>query len=336
MAVRLKSVRNGAPRMSETANNGMTSAARAAPINPIWGYLAAGTGSALFASKAIFIKLAYREGVDAETLLALRMIIAMPIYALAGWWAFQRSKPQQPLRAWGMAAFIGILGYFLASILDFWGLEFISANLERVILLTYPMAVIFLGAVFFRMPIRGYALFSAVLSYVGILILLLFGAEAHMGGSNVLIGAALVFIAGITYAFYQLLAKDSIQIFGGTLFTAVSMLAATVPILMLFFAKHPVSTLNVAPAALWPAFWLATLSTAAPTFLIAAGIKLAGSQSTAIIGTLSPLITIALGVSILGEHFGLTEALGASLVVSAVAIFTIMDMREQRRQRGLS
>jgi len=92
----------------------------------------------------------------------------------------------------------------------------------------------------------------------------------------------------------------------------------------------------VAPAALWPAFWLATLSTAAPTFLIAAGIKLAGSQSTAIIGTLSPLITIALGVSILGEHFGLTEALGASLVVSAVAIFTIMDMREQRRQRGLS
>ena len=91
----------------------------------------------------------------------------------------------------------------------------------------------------------------------------------------------------------------------------------------------------MAPAALWPAFWLATLSTAAPTFLIAAGIKLAGSQSTAIIGTLSPLITIALGVSILGEHFGLTEALGSSLVVSAVAIFTIMDMREQKRLRAL-
>lgn len=331
MAVRLKTARNGALAMSEQQS---VEAKNAAParMNPIWGYLAAAVGSALFASKAIFIKIAYRHGVDAETLLALRMLIAAPIYAIAAWWAIRRMVGKQPLRAWGMAAFIGILGYFLASILDFWGLEFISANLERVILLTYPMAVIFLGALFFRTPIRGYALFSALLSYVGILILLLFGAEAHAGGSNVLIGAALVFAAGITYAFYQLLAKDSIQTFGGTLFTAVSMLAATVPILALFFMKHPVSSLVVSAEAFWPAFWLATLSTALPSFLISAGIKLSGSQATAIIGTLSPLITIALGVSILGEHFGLTEALGSALVVSAVAIFTITDMREQKRQ----
>lgn len=333
MADRPKSAANGAPVMSETQAETRTSPSH---MNPLWGYLAAAVGSALFASKAIFIKLAYREGVDAETLLALRMIIAAPIYALAGWWAFRRRRPQQPAKGWWAVAGVGLLGYFVASLLDFWGLEYISANLERVILLTYPMAVIFLGALFFRAPIRGYALFSAILSYAGILILLLFGQERHAHGSNVLIGAALVFTAGITYAFYQLLAKGRIQAFGGTLFTSVSMLAATVPLIGWFLVKHPVSVLIATPAALWPAFWLATLATALPSFLISAGIKLAGSQSTSIIGTLSPLITIALGVSILGEHFGWTEAIGSSLVVSAVAIFTIMDMREQKRQRQIA
>ena len=330
LAVRLKTARNGALRVSTPPEYALQKAAR---TKLIWGYAAAASGAALFASKAIFIKLAYREGVDAETLLALRMIIAAPIYAAAGWWAWRRLSTKQPLREWGMAAFVGILGYCIASLLDFWGLEYISANLERVILLTYPMAVIFLGALFFRMPLRGYAVFSALLSYAGILILLAFGAEAHLGGSNVMIGAALVFAAGATYAFYQLLAKGCIQAFGGALFTSVSMLAATVPVVAIFLMKHPASVLIIPAEAFWPTFLLATLSTAAPSFLISAGIKLAGSQSTSIIGTLSPLITIGLGVSILGEHFGWTEAFGSLLVVSAVGIFTFMDMREQKRQR---
>jgi drug/metabolite transporter (DMT)-like permease len=293
----------------------------------IWGYLAAGSGAALFSTKAIFVKLAYAEGVDAGTFLAIRMVFAAPIFALVGWWAWRRRAAMIAPRVLWATLGVGALGYYGASWLDFWGLEYISANLERVILLTYPMFVIFLGALFFKTPIRAHALGAAVLSYLGLAVLLTFGHEAQNKSENLAFGASLVLLSGVAYALYQLFAKDLISELGGALFTALAMLSAGGAVLLHFALTHPLDALAAGPKVLSLGLMVAFFSTVLPSFLISLGIKHAGSQATAIIGTISPLITIVLAVAVLRESFGWTDAIGSALVVGPVAFFTYWDMR---------
>ncbi|MET0545801.1 MAG: DMT family transporter, partial [Caulobacterales bacterium] len=263
------------------------------------------------------------------------MLLSGPVFAAVGIWAWRRREIPVTRAQFCGACGVGLLGYYMASWLDFWGLEFISANLERVILLTYPMFVIFLGALFFRAPLRGYAIGSAFLSYAGLAVLLIFGQEAHHNGGQVMIGALLVFGSGLSYALYQLFAKQFIAALGGSLFTAIAMVAAGAGILTHFAVTHPLSQLAFSAEVFKIGVMLAIFSTVLPAFMISAAIKYAGSQATAIIGTISPLVTILLSVSVLQEHFGWTEALGSALVVGAVAFFTYWDMREQKRQKQL-
>ena len=140
----------------------------------VWiGYVLAATGAFLFATKSIIIKLAYAEGVDAETLLALRMAMSLPFYLVIGLWGVwsERAAPAPAVprrKAIIQAAFIGLLGYWFSSYADFKGLEYISAQFERLILFTYPLFVVLIGAAFFKQPVRARALLAFVVSYAEI------------------------------------------------------------------------------------------------------------------------------------------------------------------------
>src|SRR5882724_4181278 len=176
----------------------------------LWiGYALACIGATLFATKAIIVKLAYAEGVDAETLLAVRMILSLPVYLVIGMHALMPSR-RGPFdhvngRLILRAATIGALGYWLSSYLDFKGLELISAQFERLILFTYPFFVMLFGAVFFRQPIKLKSLAAFTISYGGLL--LLFLRDFSLLGDDAALGAGFVMAAGITFALYQLFAK---------------------------------------------------------------------------------------------------------------------------------
>jgi drug/metabolite transporter (DMT)-like permease len=295
--------------------------------SPLAGYVMTALGSSLFSTKAIFIKLAFREDADASLMLAWRMIFSTPLFVIVGLLVLQQKRraaePLPPPRTLWMAAFVGALGYFLSAYLDFKGLEYISAQLERLVLFTYPLFVMFLGAALFGTRITKYGLAACAITYTGLAIV--FGLDLPQGGWNTVIGTALVLGCAVTFALNQLYAKKYITKIGSILFTAVSMTAGGASCLV--FHGLIDGDFSANSVFLWNALGCAIFATFIPIFLVNGGLERTSAQSVAMISTLSPIVTIALAVWILGEPFTLADAVGSALVLAGVGYYTWADQR---------
>ncbi|MEJ2459735.1 MAG: DMT family transporter [Novosphingobium sp.] len=301
------------------------------PSGRALGYLLGALGASLFATKGIVIKLALAEGVDAVTTLTWRMIIAVPIFALVGWLGYRDRRRRDPqfrpkavtiLKTCG----VGMMGYYVASYLDFVGLEYISAQFDRLILLTSPFFVMLIGAVWFGRRITPVMVGAALVSYLGLI--LIFARDLSLEGQDVVTGTLLVLGAALAYAFYQSLAKPLIDEIGSRLFTSIAMSAAGFAVVVHFLVTHQgFDTLIVSPNAMWLMFAIGTVSTVLPAYMIAASIGRVGAAPAAVMGNVSPLVTIALAVTVLGETFSVWHALGAALVLGGVIWFARSEQR---------
>jgi drug/metabolite transporter (DMT)-like permease len=291
------------------------------------GLALSGTGAMLFAIKGILIKLIYRYGIDTTTLLAIRMLLCVPVFAGVGAIEWRRRPPgrRPDARTIALAAGTGILGYYVSSWLDFEGLQTIDAQIERLILFTYPFLVILLGRLLFGHPLRLHAVIGAALSYAGLVVM--FAGDPGRMAPAMLVGAGLVLAAAMTFAFYQIFARELIVRCGAALFTAIAMAAAGAVMIGHFLLTHPIAALAL-PASVWPlVIGLAVFATIVPAFMMSAGTARIGAQGTAIVSTLSPLVTIALAVVILDESFGVPEALGTLSVLAGVGWFSLVESR---------
>lgn len=298
------------------------------------GFLIALIAASLFSTKPILIKLAYTHDIIAEHLLLLRLLLAMPIYAVVGVWMWKKHTPALRMRDWFAAAGIGVLGYFVASYLDLKGLELTNAQLERIILYAYPTFVVLLGAWFFNTPIKKHQPPAMLLCYVGIAFL--FVQDLSLQGSQVALGALLILLAGLSFALYMLLSKKMIGKMGGLLFTSVAMLAATVASVIMFivdvlFAQtdstHSLSyALNFTQhirLELWGIIVVLTLfATVIPSFMTSIAVKLIGPANSALTGTIGPVVTTLLAVLFLEEAFTWAHAIGMLLVIVGVRLLT--------------
>ena len=304
-------------------------AAPEAGAGPLLGYVCAALAAVLFSTKGIIIKLAYAEGTNAETLLALRMALSLPIYLAVGLVAMREKRKrgvELPSRNLIIRAGVaGLLGYWFASYTDFLGLEYISAQFERLILFTYPAFVVLFGALFFGQPIRARTLLGIAISYAGLL--LIFATKLGVLGSDVALGAGLVLAAAIAFALYQLLAKGVIGLMGPSLFTCIAMTAAAAAALLQFALVEPLRGLLVEPKLLAYALLLAIGATVLPSFLLSFSLGRISAQANATIGTLSPVVTILLAVAILGEVLTWTDIGGTVLVIAGVGWFTLADRK---------
>ena len=293
------------------------------------GYLLCAAGATLFSTKAIFIKLAYQETVDASLMLAWRNIFAVPLFLAIGVYAVLQKRGQgvalpKP-KLWLAAMATGFFGYYISSWLDFKGLEFISAQLERLVLFSYPFFVMFIGAIWWKQPLTRHGLIAAGITYLGLTIV--FGLDLPEGGRSTIIGSSLVLLCALFFAIYQLMAKSYISLFGSVLFTCVTMSSAGV---MLILHRYVVSgDYAASPRFLWLSFGTAIFATVIPSFLINAGLARISSQAVGMISTISPLVTIVLAVAILGEDFTIADAIGSGLVLAGVGYFTWGDMRQK-------
>ena len=289
------------------------------------GYLLAATGAILFSIKAVIVKLAYALDVDPETLLALRMGFSLPFYLAIGLLAVQGRRYKLaalPSMARTIkAALIGMLGMWVASYTDFLGLQYISAQFERLILLTYPMFVVLFGALFFRQPVRARAMIALGISYAGLV--LIFGETFSLEGKDVAVGAGFVMIAAIAFALYQLLAKEAIDDMGPRLFTCIAMTGASLAAFVQFFAGHHFRDLLVSGPLLFYSVLVAIGATVLPTFFMNAALHRISAQANATIGILSPVSTILLAALILGERLTMLGVIGTLLVIGGVAWFTL-------------
>lgn len=292
------------------------------------GIVLAIAGAAFFATKGIVIKLALLEGIDSVTTLTWRMIVAVPIFFTVGIISYRRTLAATPAGAPPVLTMslllqtlgVGVIGYYIASLLDFTALEYITAQFDRLILLTYPFFVVLFGAVFFKRRITMPMVAALLVSYVGIA--LIFWHDLNIEGDNVLLGAALVFASAIAYAAYQIMAKPLIDRLGPQLFTSIAMSGAGPAVIAHFLFTHPVGDLAVTGNGFLLMLAIGTVSTVLPAYCISGAIALIGPERTAIIGNVSPVVTVGLAIGILGEAFTIWHALGTALVLGGVWLFT--------------
>jgi drug/metabolite transporter (DMT)-like permease len=276
-----------------------------------------------FSFKAIFVKLAYAVPqavpVDAVTLLSLRMVFALPVFV---WVAVVASRAAPPLtrRDWLMLGALGLLGYYGASILDFIGLRYITAGLERLILFTYPTLTVMIGVLFMGKTLSRREIGALLLSYAGIALAFFHDLEFAGDSRAVLTGVAFVFASSLSYAFYLSGSASMIHRLGSLRFTAVAMLISTLATLLHFLAAQPLSALaQPLPIYVYGA-GMALFSTVLPVFWQSAAIRRIGSSKAVLIGTVGPMLTIFFGWWLLGEPLSLAQIGGACLVLAGVLL----------------
>ncbi len=275
-----------------------------------------------FSGKAIIVKLAYRYGVDAVTLLMYRMLFALPIFAAMAWWASRGQAPLSRRDALGVLG-LGVSGYYLASFLDFAGLAYISASLERLILYLNPTIVLLLGWAVYGRAIRWGQALGMAISYCGVV--LVFGQELQSqngSGAGAVWGALLVFLSALSYAIYLVYSGEMVQRLGALRLVGLASTVACGLCLAQFALLRPLSAALVAPEVIWLSLLNATLCTAAPVVMVMMAVERIGASAAAQAGMVGPLSTILMGVWLLGEPLTLWVVAGTALVMLGIFVFT--------------
>jgi drug/metabolite transporter (DMT)-like permease len=290
-----------------------------APKSIVVGLLLAAFGSIAFSGKAIIVKLAYRHGVDAVTLIMYRMLFALPIFMVMAWWASRGKAPLTRQDWWGVLG-LGLTGYYLASFLDFVGLAYISASLERLILYLNPTLVLLLGLVLYKRKITRLQALGMAISYGGVM--LVFGHEINLQGADAALGALLVFSSAISYAIYLSFSGEMVRRLGSLRLVGLATSVACVLCIAQFLLLRPLGAALVAPEVIWLSVLNATLCTAVPVLAVMMAIERIGASLAAQTGMIGPMSTILMGVVLLGEPFTAWVAAGSVLVIAGIFVFS--------------
>lgn len=299
------------------------------------GFWLALVAAALFSTKPILIKYLYELGIEPLPLMWLRLSIALPFYLVVGVLAWNKirsdhvsnKKPIPGITDFAYAAMVGLLGYYLASLLDLYGLQYVSAQLERLVLYAYPSIVVLLGILFFGNRFNPAILLPLALTYAGLG--LMYGHDLELQADpNLAKGTALVVGSAIAFAFYLLLSKRSIKVLGSLLFTSVAMTSATLATLVnhfitSLFAGDSVVLIPDYSFELWMGILaLSIFATVLPSFLVSIAIKRIGPEKTSMSGTLGPVFTTLMAVALLGEVLSWMSVAGMALVVGGIYLLS--------------
>jgi drug/metabolite transporter (DMT)-like permease len=288
-----------------------------------WGIAFALAGVIAFSFRPILIKLAYAAfPVAPVTLLFLRMAIALPFFAAIAWWLRAR-EPRLRARDWAGIAGLGFIGYYMASFLDFLGLQWVGAGLGRLILFLYPTLVLLLSLAFLKKRPSRRQLVALGLSYAGIALVVSNRFGGHAEGGLFLLGVSLVFGSSLCYAIYLVAGSQMVQRVGSMRFTAYTMIVATLPAVAQFFVLQPMSALELPAAVWWYAIVMATFSTVLPVFLVAEALKRIGANHFALIGAVGPVTTALAGAIGLEEQLNWPQAAGGALVIFGVLLVSM-------------
>lgn len=299
-------------RVGRTSNAGMTR-----PLAP--GLLLAIAGAIGFSGKAIIIKLAYRHGaqVDAVTLLMWRMLLALPLFLLLAWWA-GRGQPKLTPRDGLDVALLGFSGYYLASYLDFAGLQYISAGLERLILYLNPTLVLLLSWLGLRARVHARQGVAMALSYAGVL--LVFAHEVKLDGRDTGLGALLVLGSALSYAVYLTRSGEVVKRLGTLRLTGLATTVACLLCIGQFLLLRPLAAAWVPEPVLWLSLLNATACTFVPVLCVMAAIQRIGAPLAAQAGMVGPMSTLLLATWLLDEPFNAWVLAGTALVLAGVGL----------------
>ena len=301
----------------------------------VLGIVLGAAGAALYSLKAVLVKLAYLpvDGLAANelpviTLIMLRMGFAFPFYLAILLWTLRRTDVRPSKGQVIMAMASGTIAYYGCALLDFTGLQYITAQLERLLLFTYPAFVILFGALFFGGRITRFGLAAVALAYGGLAIV--FAGGEITESRNLWLGSGLVIACAILFALFQLIAKQFIDKIGPSLFTCLAMIGGVCAISLHFItsalSENGVSAaLNLPPRIYIISAIIAVFSTILPSFFINYAMGKIGALKVAMLGMVGPLATIVAAIFILGEPFGIWDGIGTLVTISGIALYLFAD-----------
>lgn len=289
------------------------------------GAVLALVGAILYSTKAVMVKLAYQYEVDSISLLALRMLFSLPFYLLIAYWTGRKSKTADRKlspRQWIQICFFGIMGYYLASMLDFIGLQYVTAGLERLILFMYPTLVLILSAVFLGKKIQRIQYLAVLVTYIGIAIT--FVDNLRVGqDENFVFGSVLIFVCALAFAIYLIGSGKLLPYVGTWRYTSLSMAAATGAIALHHGLAYRWDLFHFQQEVYELALLMAVVATILPSFIVMESIRIIGASNGAIIGSVGPISTIILAEIFLGEHLTAVQWLGTFIVIGGVLMITL-------------
>ncbi|MCG8309587.1 MAG: DMT family transporter [Cytophagales bacterium] len=286
------------------------------------GALIAIAGVVMFSAKAVMVKLGYRYEADTVTLLLLRMIFALPFYLAVMVRSTKKTNAYKLTRKdIGSIVGLGFIGYYLASYFDFYGLQFISASLERLILFIYPTLVIVISVIILKKKASRIQIYAILITYLGIFIA--FADDLNMESEHLWIGVISIFLSALTYAFYLVGSGEMIPKLGAVRFTSYAMTVSCVMVILHYLFINSFEVLRQPWEVYVLGFGMATISTVIPSFLISEAINRLGASNFAIYGSLGPISTILLAIFFLGEWIDLYQIVGTVIVIVGVSIINI-------------
>lgn len=287
-----------------------------------WGIFILAIANIGFSSKAVIIKMMYLHQVDTMSVIALRMLFSLPFYIIIAIYLVKReNNVKLTRREWLMVSSLGILSYYISSMLDFLGLQYVTAGVERLMLFTYPTMVLVLSAVLLKKKILPPQYIALFLTYLGVVIA--FVAEKGVGQQNDLFkGALYIFACAFTYSLYVIGTGELAKRFGSVKFTCYAMIAATVPALVQSLFHNKMDIFHYSNEVYVLTGWLVIVATVIPTFLIVEGIRIVGAGNSSIIGFIGPVATIFLANIYLNEQVTILQLLGTAIVLSGVFLIT--------------
>ncbi|QNF35572.1 DMT family transporter [Adhaeribacter swui] len=289
------------------------------------GTLVVFLGAVCFSSKAVIVKLAYQYHIDSVSLLALRMAFSLPFFLVIAFFSRKKDVPVEPVTAkdYFLLAFYGLMGYYLASLFDFMGLQYITAGLERLILFIYPTLVVVFSWIFLGKKITKIQYVALGLTYSGVLLVLLGDVEVQTS-KHLVKGGLLVFASAVTYALYLMGSGVLIPRFGAVRFNSYAMSVAAGGVFLHYLINHGgYQLMRYEPAVYGYSVLMAVVATVVPSYLIAEGIRLVGAGNAAIIGSIGPISTILLAYIFLGETVSVVQLMGTAIVLSGILLITL-------------
>jgi len=286
-------------------------------------------GAIFFSTKAIFVKLAYQYDIDSVSLLTLRMAFSFPVFLIVGFWAFQKKSNQTNQLTqsdWWWSIAMGLCGYYVASLFDFMGLQYVSASFERIILYLYPTLVLLISYFFFQSKIKKIHVIALLLTYVGVGIAFYENLQTTEG-EDITKGTILVFCAALTYAGYLVGSGRLLPKIGTFRYNSISMSAACLGVFIHNIGLHGFNLLEFALPVYWISLAMALVATVIPSFMMAEGIRVIGSSNAAIIGSIGPISTIGMAYLFLDERLGWLQWVGTIFVIAGVLLITLQKRK---------
>ena len=282
-------------------------------------------GIVFFSAKAVIVKLAYQYHIDYLTLLLFRMTFSVPFYIAIAFWKKPKAKNNLKSVDWAWLFFFGFIGYYLASLFDFMGLQYLTAGLERIILFIYPTIVVLLSWIFFKTKLTKNQFIAIIVTYIGVLVA--FWDEIGLKGDDVILGGFFIFLSAVTYASYLVGSGWLIPKFGMIQFTSYAMIVSTVVVCVHFLFQGDYDVFKYPKEVYLLGLAMAIFSTLIPSFLVSAAIERLGASTFSIFGSLGPISTIVLAFVFLDERITVLQIVGMFIVIFGVTFISLKKNR---------